>query len=111
MNGIDLGACFHELYLIKTGEEDEKPFRSKFPTLLKERGKSALKYGLGMGLGAGSGYLFGEKVLPKLLPKSFTPTQEKVIGAVAGGLGTLAGLAKWEAYREAARLEAKALKE
>lgn len=107
---IDFKSFADEMVLIKLAEEEDKPFRSKFPVLLKTRAKSALKYGLGMGLGAGVGMLVEEKVLPKVLP-GLTPAQGKALGAVVGGLGTLAGLAQWEAYREAAKLESKALKD
>ena len=91
-------------------EEKPAPYKSQFPTLAKERFKSALKFGIGHGLGTGAGFLAGEKLLPKILPKTWSPAARRNVGFATGGLSAIGALALWDAMRQAAKAEEDALK-
>jgi hypothetical protein len=117
-----------ELLLIKQAEADEpimtmpaadaapvqdeelRPFKSKLPTLARERFKSALKFGVGHGLGTGAGFLAGELLLPKVLPQKWTEATRRNVGFATGGLGAIGALALWDAMRQAGKNEEDALK-
>jgi hypothetical protein len=91
-------------------QDEEKPFKSQFPTLARERLKSSLKYGLGHGLGMGAAYLVGDKLLPKILPSRWSDVTRRNVGLTIGGLGAVGSMALWDATRQAARKEEDALK-
>ena len=92
-------------------DEEKAPFRSEFPTIARERFKSALKFGIGHGLGTGAGFLLGERFLPKILPKTWTPATRRNVGFGIGGMGAIGALALWDAMRQAAKAEENALRD
>jgi len=86
-------------------EEKAPPFKSQFPTLAKERFKSALKFGIGHGVGTGAGFLLGERFLPKILTEKWSEGARRNVGFAIGGMGAIGALALWDAMRQAARAE------
>lgn len=86
-------------------QDEEKPYKSNFPVLARERIKSSLKFGLGQGIGSGLGYLAGEKLLPRILPKKWTDATRRNVGFAIGGMGVIGSLALWDAMRQAAKAE------
>lgn len=90
-------------------DEEKTPFKSEVPTLMKERFKSALKFGIGHGIGTGAGFLAGERLLPKVLPERWTEATRRNVGFGIGGLGAIGALALWDAMRQAAKAEEDAL--
>lgn len=86
-------------------QSEEKPFKSQFGPMAKERFKSALKFGIGHGLGTGAGFLLGEKLLPKILPQTWSEATRRNVGFATGGLSAIGALALWDAMRQAAKAE------
>jgi hypothetical protein len=86
-------------------QDEEKPFKSEFWPLLKQRLKSGVAYGLPYGVGLGASYLIGRKVIPKILPKTLLETTRNRLGYAVTGLGAIGTLASVNAMRLAEQAE------